>query len=96
MERYRIHSDGAVYFVTYSVVDWLPVFVGEASCRIVTDSLTFCHHHKHLRINAYVIMPTHVHTVVFDAAFDSERLRRTLADLRKFPRGVSRCGRRRS
>ena len=43
MERYRIHPDAAVYFVTYSVVEWLPVFIREATCKIVTDSLTFCH-----------------------------------------------------
>jgi hypothetical protein len=27
MERYRIADDVGVYFVTMSVVDWLPVFV---------------------------------------------------------------------
>ena len=40
MECYRIHP-AAVYFVTDSVVDWLPVFVSDAACRIVTDSLQF-------------------------------------------------------
>jgi hypothetical protein len=29
MERYRIQPEAAVYFVTYSVVEWLPVFVFE-------------------------------------------------------------------
>jgi putative transposase len=50
----------------------------------VTESLSFCHGAKELRVNAYVIMPTHLHMIVFDAEWDSERLRRTLADLRKF------------
>ena len=27
MERYRFHSDGALFYVTFSVVDWLPIFV---------------------------------------------------------------------
>src|SRR5205807_8591726 len=82
MERYRIHAEAAVYYLTYSVVEWLPVFVSQASCKIVTDSLAFCHRAKHLRINAYVIMPTHMHLIVFDADLDSERLVRTLADFR--------------
>src|SRR5262249_21675335 len=43
MERYRIHPEAAVYYVTYSVVEWLPVFVTEATFRIVTESLAFCH-----------------------------------------------------
>ncbi len=84
MERYRIHPDGAVYYVTYSVVEWLPVFVSEDACRIITDSLTYCHKHKRLRTNAYVIMPTHMHAIVFDEKFDSEQLLTALTDFRKY------------
>jgi REP element-mobilizing transposase RayT len=84
MERYRIQPDAAVYYVTYSVVEWLPIFITEATFRIVTESLTFCHQQKHLRINAFVIMPTHMHMIVFDASFDNERLIRALTDFRKF------------
>lgn len=65
MERYRFHTDGALFYVTFSVVDWLPIFVSEAACRIVTESLDFCHRQKGLRINAYVIMPTHLHAILF-------------------------------
>jgi REP element-mobilizing transposase RayT len=84
MERYRITSDAAVYFVTYSVVDWLPVFVSKNTCGIITDSLNFCHARKGLGINAYVIMPTHMHAIVFDREFDVKRLQQTLTDFRKF------------
>ena len=84
MERYRISDDCGVYFVTMSVVEWLPVFVAEAPCRILTDSLNFCHERKGLRINAYVIMPTHFHGILFLRRFDPEALKATLIDLRKF------------
>jgi putative transposase len=84
MERYRIHPEAAVYYLTYSIVEWLPVFVSQSTCQIVADSLTFCHRQKHLRINAFVIMPTHLHLIVFDADLDAERLARTLTDFRKF------------
>src|SRR3954462_8586127 len=67
MERYRFHSDGALFYVTFSVVDWLPIFVSEAACKIVSESLNFCHRQKGLRINAYVIMPTHLHAILFHA-----------------------------
>jgi putative transposase len=90
MEQYRISSDAAVYFVTYSIVDWLPVFVSEGACRIVTDSLNFCHEQKGLCINAYVIMPTHMHAIVFDRDLDAGRLEKTLVDFRKFT-GRSLC-----
>ena len=84
MERYRISGDGAVYFVTMSVVDWLPVFVSQQTCRILTDSLHFCHERKGLRINAYVIMPTHFHAIVFLRKLDPAALKRTLTDMRMF------------
>src|SRR5262245_46883203 len=50
MERYRIGDDAALYFVTFSVVDWLPIFVSEEPCRIIADSLRFCHEQKCLRV----------------------------------------------
>jgi len=84
MERYRFHDDGAVLFTTFAVVDWLPVFVSEDACKIVADSLNFCHRAKCLRANAYVIMPTHMHGIFFDADFDVTRLEKTLTDFRKF------------
>ncbi len=84
MERYRLHPEAAVYFLTYSVVEWLPVFIREATCQIVTESLTFCHREKHLRINAFVVMPTHLHLIVFDGDYDTERLKQTLTAFRKF------------
>ena len=84
MERFRFHEDGAVFFVTFSVVQWLPVFVSEQACKIIADSLNFCHEHKGLRTNAYVIMPTHLHAIFFHESFRAEPLERTLTDLRKF------------
>jgi REP-associated tyrosine transposase len=84
METYRIRPDAPVYFLTYSIVEWLPLFVTPAAFKIVTDSLTYCHGAKNLRINAFVIMPTHLHLVVFDAEFRSDRLIESLADFRKF------------
>jgi REP element-mobilizing transposase RayT len=84
MERYRIHPDAAVYFVIYSIIEWLPVFVSQTSCRIVSDSLNYCRQHKALCTSAFVIMPTHMHAIFFDRDFDNVRLSSSLADFRKF------------
>ncbi len=84
MERYRFHSDGTLFYITFSVVDWLPVFVSEAACKIIVDSLNYCHRHKGLRTNAYVIMPTHMHAICFHESFAAKELERVLTDFRKF------------
>jgi putative transposase len=84
MERFRIVADVGLYYVTFTVVEWMPVFIDETACKIVTESLNFCAQKKYLGVNAYVIMPTHLHAIVFDIEFHSERLKRTLDDMRKF------------
>jgi len=84
MEHYRILEGVGGYFVTFTIVEWLPVFIEETTCKIITDSLNFCIRNKALRVNAYVLMPNHFHAVVFDKDFDSERLKHTLDDFQKF------------
>ena len=84
MERYRIVADVGLYYITFTITEWLPVFITEAACKIVTDSLNFCLQKKYLAVNTFVIMPTHVHAILFDVEFNSERLKHTLDDMRKF------------
>ncbi len=84
MERYRIVKDVALYYITFTVVEWLPVFIDETACRIVTDSLNYFIRNKFLGVNAYVILPTHLHAILFDIKFNSDRLKHTLDDMRKF------------
>lgn len=84
MEKYRIVEGVGLYYVTFTVVEWLPVFIDESACKIMTESINFCIKNKHLGVNAYVVMPTHLHAIVFDVEFSSERLKHTLDDMRKF------------
>jgi hypothetical protein len=84
LERYRIVEGIGLYYVTFTVVEWPPVFVSEDACTIVTESFNFCTHNKALRITAFVIMPMDLHTILFDADFEPERLKGTLDDFRKF------------
>lgn len=84
MERYQIEEGVPLYYLTFTVIRWLPVFVAAEPCRILCDSLNFCHQKKCLRINAFVIMPTHAHLIVFDTDFDNQRLRQTITAMRQF------------
>ena len=81
MEVLRIHEDIPLYYLTFSVIEWLPVFVSEEPCLIHTDSLNDCHGEKSLRTSIFCVMPTHVHLIVSDAEFDTQRLRQTLMDI---------------
>lgn len=84
MDCFRIVDGVYVYFVTFTVIDWLPVFINPEPTQIIVDSLRFCIKEKGLCINAYVIMPNHLHMLVFDEKFNNDRLGQTLTDFGKF------------
>ena len=83
MSKYQITDDHFVYFITFSVVDWLPIFIAETPCLIVTNSFNYCHMYKYLRTNSYVIMPTHLHAIVFDEDHVVNRLKDNINSLRR-------------
>ena len=70
MDGYLFFEGVYVYYVTFTVVDWLPIFITPEPINIIVDSLRFCIKEKFLRVHAYVIMPNHIHMVVFDAKYD--------------------------
>jgi len=84
MERYKISEGAVIYYVTFSVTQWLPIFVRQQPCMIVVDSLNHCIREKGLLVGAYVLMPTHLHAVIGDRDEDVSRLAGTVNDLRKF------------
>ena len=83
METAKIQEGAALYYLTFTVVYWLPVFISAEPCLTFTESLNYCQQQKSLRVNAFVIMPTHAHLIVFDADFDSTRLNQTITAMRQ-------------
>ena len=83
MQRYRIFEGGGdPHFVTWSLMEWLPVFSSDRYCSIITDSLVFCRAQKGLLVHAYVVMLTHVHAIL--SAHDGADLSAIIRDSRKF------------
>ncbi len=52
-----------LYFITSTIIEWIPVFTKREYCDIIVQSLNYCRQNKGLRLFAYVIMPDHVHAV---------------------------------
>lgn len=57
-----VERDGA-YFVTSTVVEWLPAFSYAADFQILLESLAFCRRERGLRVYAFVLMDNHLHLV---------------------------------
>jgi putative transposase len=62
--RYTIREPGGPYFITCTVVKWLPVFTQKPYFDILLDALQFCRQQKGLKVHAYVILDNHLHLVV--------------------------------
>lgn len=54
-----------MYFVTTAVVDWQFIFTEIPYFEIIIESLNYCIKNKGLHLHGYVIMPNHVHYIIF-------------------------------
>jgi REP-associated tyrosine transposase len=61
---YKVVDPDGVYFVSSTIVEWIPIFMHEKYFRIITDSLNFYHKEKGLKIYFYIIMDNHFHLIV--------------------------------
>ncbi len=50
--RYTIREPGGPYFITGTVVNWLPIFTRKSYLDILLDSLRFCRQRKGLKLYA--------------------------------------------
>ena len=61
--NYKFHNPNAAYFVSFAVVEWLPIFTKKEYIAIVLDCLRFCQKNKGMEIYSWIIMPNHMHLV---------------------------------
>jgi putative transposase len=62
--KYKFRNPEAVYFVTFTTVNWIDVFTRRIYKEIIVDSLNYCIKNKGLMVYAWVIMSNHVHLVI--------------------------------
>ena len=80
---YRVFTDKHyAYFVTWTVVEWLPLFAEPAYRQIVLDALRYLRTHKQTQLNAFVIMSTHIHAILWPA--DGVNLSDVTRDFKRF------------
>ncbi|ACL06782.1 conserved hypothetical protein [Desulfatibacillum aliphaticivorans] len=60
--RYKFKEPKSPYFMTCSVLNWLPVFTRPESVCIILDSLNFLIQ-EGLTLYAYVILENHIHLI---------------------------------
>ena len=61
--RYKIYETTHPYFLTCTVVGWIPVFTREETAEIVLDSWRFLQENSRLTLYGYVILENHLHWI---------------------------------
>ena len=61
--RYKYFHDPSPYFVTCTIVNWIPIFTSPQMFEIVTESLSFLRNDGSLKLYAYVILENHMHMI---------------------------------
>lgn len=62
--KYSFRDNRQLYFVTFTVVHWIDVFIRSEFRNIFYQSLKHCQAHKSLEVYAYCIMTSHVHMII--------------------------------
>ncbi len=62
--KYKFGDNDKLYFISFSVVGWIDLFIRKEYKDIVLASWRYCQHSKDLEIYCWCIMPSHIHMIV--------------------------------
>ena len=80
--KYAIRDQQALYFITFTVINWVDVFIRDEYRQIIIDSLNYCSQHKELNVHAYCIMTSHVHLIL--SARETHELSSVIRDFKSY------------
>jgi REP-associated tyrosine transposase len=90
--RYRIFEDEYPYFLTCTVVAWLPVFARPNLVEIIFDSWRFLQKERGVRIFGYVILENHLHWIASGHDLSDQVSRFKSYTARRIIDGLEQCG----
>lgn len=61
---YKILNKEGLFFVTSTIVDWIPVFKTHDEYQILIEAIKYNQIHKNLKLYCYVLLPEHFHLIV--------------------------------
>jgi putative transposase len=61
--RYKVYNNEAAYFITSTIVDWVPIFTSEKYYDVITEAFRYSQSKKNLKLYAYVFLDNHFHII---------------------------------
>src|SRR5690606_18250334 len=62
--KYTFKDQEKIYFVTFTVIRWIDVYIRDIYREIFYESISYCQKGKGLEIYAYCIMTSHIHMII--------------------------------
>jgi putative transposase len=62
--KYKFGDNDKLYFISFSVVGWIDLFIRKEYKDIILDSWRFCQKNKDLEIYCWCIMTSHIHMII--------------------------------
>lgn len=80
--KYKIRDQEKLHFVTFTIAQWLDVFIRREYSDIFLDSLKYCQKNKGLEVYAFCIMSSHVHLII--GKNGDSKLEDIIRDIKKY------------
>ncbi|MFY9153923.1 MAG: transposase [Prolixibacteraceae bacterium] len=81
-DNYFIKDQNSVFYLTFTIVDWVDVFTRNVYKIVIADSLNYCIEKKGLEVFAWSLMSNHLHLVC--RAAEGFRISDIIRDFKKF------------
>lgn len=78
--KYKFRKQEQLYFISFSVVNWIDLFIRTEYKQIILDSWKYCQLHKGLEIYGWCIMTSHIHMII---GSEGEKLENIMRDMKK-------------
>jgi len=62
--KYKIRDQEKPYFVTFTVVHWIDVFIRTEYRNTFLESIQYCQENKGLEVYAWCMMTSHIHMII--------------------------------
>jgi len=79
--KYKFRNPDALYFVSFSVVYWIDLFIRPEYKEVLLNSWNYCQSYKSLHIHAWCIMTSHVHMII---SSDRNHLAGIMRDMKSY------------
>jgi len=78
----KINDQDKLYFFTFTVINWIDVFIRNEYRNISIESIQYCQKNKGLNVYAWCLMTSHAHLIV--SSEGQHHLQGIIRDLRSF------------